>query len=405
MGELYNTQKEFDAVVDARYGYENTFHASSKAFKTGVKKVFKLMTKEGYSLRATADHKIMTPNGYIPLGELKRGDKVHILNRKGGFGTKGSLKFGRTLGWLVGDGHINKYANRVVLSFFGEEQNLAPMFAEYVNEFAAPLTNSDRKTYEVTAVAIKGRAETRVGSERFYQIAEQHGLTENKLQVPDAVYKGSENMQRGFLQALFSADGTVLDGRGVHGTQVRLTSISLELLEDVQRLLINFGIASKIYQNRRKAQMRMLPDGKGGMKEYQCQAYHELVISKDNLQRFIEEINFLQESKKQKLNTCISHMTRDFYQENFTARVKDIVAEGEEEVFDITVPGPHSFVANSIVISNCGEQMLHFNNSCNLGSIDVAKFYEKHGDGTRYRRMYQLGKTRARDASLHEIFG
>ena len=30
----------------------------------------------------------------------------------------------------------------------------------------------------------------------------------------------------------------------------------------------------------------------------------------------------------------------------------------------------------------CGEQMLHFNNSCNLGSIDVAKFYEKIGDGT-----------------------
>ncbi len=30
----------------------------------------------------------------------------------------------------------------------------------------------------------------------------------------------------------------------------------------------------------------------------------------------------------------------------------------------------------------CGEQQLHFNNSCNLGSIDVAKFYRETGDGS-----------------------
>ncbi len=29
----------------------------------------------------------------------------------------------------------------------------------------------------------------------------------------------------------------------------------------------------------------------------------------------------------------------------------------------------------------CGEQQLHFNNSCNLGSIDVAKFYKRTGSG------------------------
>ena len=37
-----------------------------------------------------------------------------------------------------------------------------------------------------------------------------------------------------------------------------------ELLHDVQQLLLNFGIYSKVYANRKEAGYKAMPDGRGG---------------------------------------------------------------------------------------------------------------------------------------------
>ena len=39
--------------------------------------------------------------------------------------------------------------------------------------------------------------------------------------------------------------------------------------------------------------MKVIPDGRGGLKEYPTKAQHELVISKSNLGVFADEIGFL----------------------------------------------------------------------------------------------------------------
>jgi len=382
--ELFDDETEISVATDSRFGLETNTTPSSRIFMTGVKQVYRLQTKEGYFVRATGNHRIMTPGGWVELQDLNPGDKIHIQNRKGGFGQQGSLELGRVLGWLVGDGTMK--ADRAVLSFFGDEkQELAPVFAQYVNEIVEPMTTRNR-AYEVGIVDITGRDEARVQSDRLRQLATDYGLAANKHQVPEVVFKGTEDMQRGYLQALFTADGSFQDG-GKKGASIRLASSVIELLEQVQMLLGNFGIASKLYRNRRDAGYREMPDGKGGSKEYWTQAQHELVITKNNMVVFHDEIGFLMEYKQEALNDYITRGKRGPYRENFTTTVESITADGEEEVFDLTEPITHSFIANSIVIHNCGEQPLGAWSVCNLGAINLSKFYDAENNDVDWKEL------------------
>ncbi len=365
--ELAAEGLEINVVTDARFGAD-TFLPATHVFQTGTKPVHRLMTREGYELRLTEDHRVMTSHGWVEAHHLQPGDRIHILNRKGGFGTVGTLEEGRVLGWLVGDGTVNVV--RAVLSFFGDEkQELAPAFAEMVTNLVEKPTQ--RRSYPVGIIQIDERAEARIASDRLRVWAAQYGITEQqKHLVPSAVFAGSEAIQRGFLQALFTADGQVSDG-GEKGCSVRLSASHLSLLKDVQRLLLNFGIASRIYENRRLAGYRPMPDGKGGTKEYFHQPQHDLAISKSSLIRFANEIGFLTEAKQSKLANYLSRMVRGPYEESFLATVFTVEPDGVEPVYDLHQPDTHSFVANGLVVHNCGEQWLGPYENCCLGSINL----------------------------------
>ena len=95
------------------------------------------------------------------------------------------------------------------------------------------------------------------------------------------------------LRGLFTADGTVVDS-GEKSQYVGLDSTSLELLVQVQRMLLGFGIKARIYENRRGGQLTsILPDGKGGSKAYPVREMHSLRITRSSRRAFEREIGFV----------------------------------------------------------------------------------------------------------------
>ncbi|GCE25006.1 intein-containing adenosylcobalamin-dependent ribonucleoside-diphosphate reductase [Dictyobacter alpinus] len=360
---------------------------ASHVFSTGIKPVFRLQTSEGYTLRLTEDHKVLTTEGWKEAGTLTPGDKIKLLHAEGYFGTTGNADLGWVLGWLVGDGSINtRRAGSVMLSFFGSEQAIAPQFAEAVNRLvAAP---EGQRQYVVGAQKVADRDETRVESVRLLRLIDPE-LLSNKLQVPPSVLRGNHEMQKGFLSALFTADGSV-QGSVEKGASVRLTSVSQQLLEGVQQLLLNFGIYARIYTERREAGSRELPNGKGGNSSYECQSYHDLVISKGSFSAFAHQISFLTQEKQSKLEDLVAAYKRGPYKEDFTATFESLTADGEETVYDLTEPEAHLFVANGLVVHNCGEQGLPPWGVCNLGALNLSSFV--HDGKMDYERLATVSR-------------
>lgn len=376
--------KQFVARIDG-----NDYPSSPDGFfYTANKPVVTLKTTEGYSIDLTVDHRvrrISSANRFVTewceAGELVIGDKVLLNNHQSHIEWDGLYGYneGYLIGLLIGDGTIKK--NAAIISLWrnakaanGNPHDSASGIRSVMEEALLAINTLPHRPDFSGWFEIEDRGEYRLSTSALRDLALSLGLSYGNKTITPSIERTSSNFYKGFLRGLFDTDGSV-QGSQEKGVSIRLSQVDLQLLESVQRMLLRLGIVSTIYQDRKLPCSKLMPNGKGGSSYYQTRALHELVISKENLLLFNNNIGFTDNNKSTHLKALISSYKRKVNKERFVASISEIVLNEEsQDVYDVSIPGINEFDANGFHAHNCGEQSLPPYGSCLLGSINLVHF-------------------------------
>jgi replicative DNA helicase len=388
----------------------------SRAFATGYKPVYRLATRLGRTIRATANHQFLTMQGWQRLDGLSSSMRIALPRHLPG-PTQPTMSDDELalLGHLIGDGcTLPSHAIQYTTHELELAETVASLATSVFSSAVAPRISKERGWYQVylppsfhLTHRMHNPVVTWLGKMGIF------GLRSYEKRVPDEVFAQPAAGIARFLRHLWSTDGCVNFSKGVkHYANIFYASSSQKLAQQVQSLLLRLGINATL--------SRHVQVGKGR------DQFHVFVTGKLDIERFIAQIGALGQKKMAHQIAIIDNITsrpantnRDvlpheiwrmyavpamqtagittrqmqaglgnaycgtaLYKQNLSreraTRLAQIVGseqlaklaqsdvywdeiisiepEGEAEVYDLTVDEQHNFVAGDIIVHNSIEQ-------------------------------------------------
>jgi deoxycytidine triphosphate deaminase len=363
----------------------------------GRKPVFELRTRAGLRIRATANHPFRQLQGWVPLSDLRPGDRIAAARDIPVFGKTVIPDWEASLlGLMISEGQCDTPGHSPTYTT-ADPALVTLLRACIASAGMGVVTYKGRYGYRLVNRQGRGGIPERNRAHLWLQKYALNIGAGEKF-VPQAVFTAPENSVRLFLQSLFSGDGSVY--RSKAGVFLEYYSKSRRLIEDVHHLLLRFGVFSLIREKTTAIGTRA------------CKIQ---ITDKDQIRRFAERIGFTPGSVKQqtldaevlpiiraqpKRRSNFDTLPREAWPMiGMAARVggvslssidvhaypsqsvsmstaaqvalatgdryvsplidgplwdvvETIEPAGEEEVFDISVPTLHNFVANGIIVHN-----------------------------------------------------
>lgn len=364
----------------------------------GRRPVYKLTTKTGLTIRATANHPFRQIHGWTPLSDLKPGDRIAAARQIPCFGKTPLADWeAALLGLMIAEGQCHTPGHSP--TFTTQDPVLVALLQHCVQEgLKGEITFKGRMGYRLVNKRGRGGVPEK---NRASLWLEKYGLNvaaEQKF-VPQAIFRANQTAVTLFLRALFAGDGSIYQSN--QGVYLEYYSNSLRLIEDVHHLLLRFGIVSLIRHKqtavgttayrlqitdraqiqrfaetigfwpeslkqvrleqeilpllaqtpRQKSNFDTLPaEGWGLLRqaaEYTGQSLHRLGVKHTQPEQSLAYAVALPVAKATQYPDLVGLMNGPLWDV-----VTSIEYDGEEEVYDLTVPGAHNFVANDLIVHN-----------------------------------------------------
>ncbi|HNS51791.1 MAG TPA: replicative DNA helicase [Anaerolineae bacterium] len=381
-----------------------------RVFPSGTKPVFKLRTRSGRAVRASANHPFLKIDGWARLDNLVPGDFVAVPRLIPSPVQSHSWREAELilLAHLIGDGC---FVERQPLHYTSQDPACLDAVESAATSFDVEPKRVRQETWTHLYLSARRHLTHGVRNPIAVWLADLgiYGQRSKEKALPSELFGLPAEQTSLFLRHLWATDGSLRWNESRNRAQIYYATSSSTLADGVRHLLLSLGINARVRLNPqrngytpqysvlvdgREEQMRFLTEvGAFGRKADHVPVImvHLLerrsnpncdVIPKQAWPQVIDParqaagITWRGFAEKLKMQYCGSalfktgigrermeriaeflpspEITRLARSDVYWDQIDSIESDGEEVVYDGIVPGPHNFVANDLIVHNSG---------------------------------------------------
>jgi replicative DNA helicase len=361
---------------------------SDKVWKVGVRKVFRVSLASGRTIRATGEHRLLADGGWARVQDLRQGMRIGLAREipDAELPERWSEEGLIVLAHLMARGlHQNHQPIRYTSSSRSNCETLARAVRAFGSTCKMQLAAGNRYQVLITG---NGSRWHPAGVKQWLRDIGVLGQRPHEKELPQGLFRLANHQIARFLSHLWDASGSVGD-RGISGPgglRVFFSCYSLGLARDVAALLMRLGIlarlttvidshgrpvhvvdvngseAQRLFLERVIAAPDPVAEGRAAERDAQEQSEGRRALLQRSAQltaaRPTSGAGRTQASRLPIDEPLSDSATAPSVQVRPRPVVWDPVVRiemaGEEDVYDLTVPGPESWLADGIVSHNSG---------------------------------------------------